>query len=412
MAKHDTATGATIGYVLKVFPRISETFVINEMLAMESFGEKLCVLALHRPPAPVRHATLRELRAPVSYADDVEIEEVDIGRARRRLAKHFAIAPTDMQRFLPRKYVRLALALAKLASERDVGHLHAHFASRSGHVAALAAVLLECPYSITAHAKDIYHDEVDPDVLRWKIRHAKFVATVTEYNRSHLERLVASIPGAQDKVVRVYNGVNLARFAPTPARETATPLLLGIGRLVEKKGFEHLIAACGLLVERGRRFRCEIIGGGERTEQLGESIARLGLADVVELQGVLPTEKVMGRLRDAFVLVLPCIVGEDGNVDALPTVIIEAMATARAVVSTRLSGIPEMVVNGETGLLVEPADAAALAGAIAALLDEPERAHAMGRAGRRRAEELFDLFVNARVIRDLIRGRFAVAKAV
>jgi glycosyltransferase involved in cell wall biosynthesis len=397
--------------VLKVFPRISETFVINEMLAMESFGERVRVLPCHRPPGPVHHETLGLLRAPVAYAEDYTPEEIEVGRARKRLAKRFAIDESEEGRFLPRKYVRLALGLAHHAREHGVVHLHAHFASRSAHVAALAAALLDCRYSVTAHAKDIYHDEVDADVLRWKIRNAAFVATVTEFNLHFLRRLTAATPGCADKLVRVYNGVDLSRFHPTPSPRGRRPLILGVGRLIEKKGFEHLISACQILTRRGHEIDCEIIGGGELAEPLQHQVAAAGLSEVVKLRGGLPTETVAQRMREAFALVLPCVVGKDGNVDALPTVIIEAMASARVVVSTRVSGIPEMIVDHETGLLCEPGDARGLASALEALLADPARAEAMGVAGRRRAEMLFDLYVNARTIRDLIRSRGAVGTA-
>src|SRR5512139_1091436 len=221
------AHGGAIGYVLKVFPRVSETFVINEMLAMESFGERVCVLPCHHPPGAVHHETLGMLRAPVAYAEDYAPEEVEVGRARKRLAKRFAISEAEEGRLLPRKYVRLALGLAHHAREHGIVHLHAHFASRSAHVAALAAGLLDCPYSVTAHAKDIYHDEVDADVLRWKIRNSAFVATVTEFNLRFLRELIAATPGCADKLVRVYNGVDLSRFHPTPVPRGPRPLLLG-----------------------------------------------------------------------------------------------------------------------------------------------------------------------------------------
>jgi glycosyltransferase involved in cell wall biosynthesis len=407
----DKATSGPIGYVLKVFPRISETFVINEMLAMESFGERVRVLPCHHPPGVVHHETLGLLRAPVAYAEDYAPEEIEVGRARKRLAKRFSIDESEEGRFLPRKYVRLALGLAHHARKHGVVHLHAHFASRSAHVAALAAALLDCPYSVTAHAKDIYHDEVDADVLRWKIRNAAFVATVTEFNLRFLQQLTAATLGCADKLVRVYNGVDLSRFHATPVPRDRRPLILGVGRLIEKKGFEHLIAACRILVDRGRELDCEIVGGGELTDPLQQQIEAAGLGDVVKLCGGLPTEAVAQRMRDAFVLALPCVVGKDGNVDALPTVIIEAMASARAVVSTRVSGIPEMIVEGETGLLCEPGDARGLADALEALLVDPAGAEAMGIAGRKRAEALFDLYTNARTIRDLIRSRGSVGSA-
>ncbi|MFQ5667444.1 MAG: glycosyltransferase [Candidatus Binatia bacterium] len=401
-----TQATVRIGYVLKVFPRVSETFVINEIHALERLGQPLCVFSLHRAGELVAHRILTELRSPLFCVEQTEsASEHEILSARRRLERRLGVAAAYRARFLPRHYVRLALVLATLTRQHGVRHLHAHFASRAGHVAALAACLSGCSYSITAHAKDIYHSSVDPDVLRFKLAGARFVSTVSEYNRRYLHELLAGIPGAAQKIVRVYNGVDLGRFraCPVPARDPA--LVLSVGRLVEKKGLALLVDACRTLRSRGYGFCCELVGAGPEEAALRARIAAAGLQGRVRLAGVLTTEQVAARLQAATVVALPCIVAQDGNVDALPTVLLEAMATGRAVVSTRLSGIPEIVVDGETGLLVPPGDAGALADALAELLSNPQRAAAMGQAGRRRAERLFDLHTNTAVIRALLLGR-------
>jgi glycosyltransferase involved in cell wall biosynthesis len=397
-----TGGAARVGYVLKVFPRVSETFVINEVRALEALGESLRIFSLHRGDPAVPHGVLRELRSPVLTVEDELPDDVAVAAARQRLAHEFD--PADRDALLPRKYVRLALRLAALVRTHGVGHLHAHFASRATHVAALAARLAGCSYSCTAHAKDIYHEAVDPRVLRWKLAGARFVVTVTDYNQAHLRRLVADQPDVAARVVRLYNGVDLTRFRPCAEPAAGPPLVLAVGRLVEKKGFPVLVEACRLLAARGVAFACEIIGGGPDEPALAAQIAAGGLAGTVTLRGVVPTEQVAARLADAAVVALPCVVARDGNVDALPTILLEAMASARPVVSTCLSGIPEIVVPGETGLLMPPGDAAALADALAALLDDPGRRRAMGQAGRRRAEHLFDLHANAAHLRRWLRA--------
>lgn len=419
-----------LGYVAKVFPRTSETFVINELRALEELGENPVVFSLHRNPAPVSHAILAELRAPVEYVEDVEVDDREVRRAADRLARELAIPEQQRARMLPRKYVRLAVALAGLAERHGVRHLHAHFASRSGHVAALASTLLGTGFSITAHAKDIYHRDVDRDLLAWKIRHARFVVTVTEFNRRHLLELLDRDDTRAGSVVRLYNGVDLVRFAsrhriggtrtgsPTaiavglPDKISANaPAIVSIGRLVEKKGFGVLLDACAQLKERGVAFRCEIIGGGDLEPALRQRIGELDLGDHVALTGSLTTEAVAERLREATVVALPCIVGGDGNVDALPTALLEGMACGLPLVSTRLSGIPEIVVDGENGLLVEPGDADALAGALEAVLDDPARAAAMGEAGRKRAEALFDLRRNVAELAGMFHRCMTAEKA-
>ncbi len=393
----------TLGYVLKVFPRVSETFVINEIRALEASGERVCVFSLHAPESGVPHRILDELRAPVFVVDRGDApSDAAIVHARKRLERQFCGDATLHAKLLPRKYVSLALRLAALAQQEDVVRLHAHFASRGGHVAALAASLCGRPYSMTAHAKDIYHDEVDQELLRWKIAVAASVVTVTDYNRRHLRALVADIPGAPEKIVRLYNGVDLTRFDALDAPPRSRPLIVAVGRLVEKKGFAVLIEACRRLRTQAHDFDCEIIGGGPEEAALRELIATTGLERTITLKGILATEDVAARLHAATVVVLPCIVGKDGNVDALPTVLLEAMASGRPVVSTRVSGIPEIVDDGRTGLLVEPGDPGSLGEALAAIITDPARCQAMGRAGRRRAEELFDLEANVSRLRTVL----------
>lgn len=390
-----------IAYVAKVFPRTSETFIINELRALEELGDEPVVFSLHHNPSPVTHAILASLKAPVFYVEDVEVDDSAVRRAAERLAQSFGIAREERGRYLPRKYVRLALGVNALAERHGVRHLHAHFASRAGHVAVLAADLAGCGASITAHAKDIYHRDVDRELLKWKLRHARFTVTVTDYNHRHLLELLGSDRSTAQKVLRLYNGVDLDHFRAGARRTGEPPRIVSIGRLVEKKGFGVLVNACALLRDRGTAFRCEIIGGGEFEADLRELVRAHRLDDVVVLTGSLTTEAVAERLRHAAVVALPCIVAEDGNVDALPTALLEGMASGVPLVSTKLSGIPEIIVDGENGLLVEPGDAAALADALGAILSDPVRAASMGEAGRRRAEALFDLRRNVAVLRDM-----------
>src|SRR5712692_1823336 len=253
-----------------------------------------------------------------------------------------------------------------------IGRFHAHFASRAAHVAMLGSRLAGIPYSFTAHAKDIYHEEVDQDLLRVKLRHADVVVTVSEFNRRTLLRIGSGIPGVEEKVRRLYNGVDLDLFRPRTGGPGASGRILAVGRFVEKKGFPTLIEACAVLRQRGVPFTCDLIGSGNQQALLEDLIARRGLGGQVTVRGALALEEVASEMRAASLLVLPCIMAADGNMDALPTVLLEAMASGVPVVSTALSGIPEIVVDGETGYLVEPGDAVALAGAMERILGEPE----------------------------------------
>ena len=393
-----------IGYVLKVFPRLSETFIINEVSELDRQGVEVSIFSLHAPSEDVPHRILRDLRAPVTRIDALtEPSDRECREARGILSKRLVECEWLGERLLPRKYVKLAVQLAHAARSTPVlTRLHAHFASRAAHVAMLASLLGGWRFSFTAHAKDIYHDEVDPDVLRVKMRTAELVVTVTEYNRRTLLALGRGIEDLEKKVVRVYNGVDLSLFHPAASGEKPRSRILGVGRLVEKKGFPTLIRACAVLRERGIPFTCDLIGSGAQEPTLRSMIAELALGDAIVLRGGLPLEEIASEIRRASLVVLPCVVASDGNVDALPTVLLEAMASGVPVVSTAISGIPEIVVDGETGHLVAPSDTVALADVIQRILEDPRAADRLGRAGRQRAERLFDLHMNVARLHDLL----------
>jgi len=395
-----TSRSSRIAYVLKVFPRLSETFVINEIRELERQGVAVHVFSLHAPPAAVPHRLLQALEAPIVQVDALERpSNKQLKRATALLTERIAEGHHLAERLFPRSYVRLALQLARSVDTRGLGRLHAHFASRAGHVAMLTSTLLGMPYSFTAHAKDIYHQEVDQEVLRVKMRLATLVVTVSDFNRQTLMRIGSGIPGLEHKIVRDYNGVDLALFHPAPAEDRLPGHILAVGRLVEKKGFPVLIQACDQLARQGVPFTCDVIGSGDQEPALRALVRERGLDDAVRLRGAVPVEQVAVEMRTASVVVLPCVVAADGNVDALPTVLLEAMACGLPVVSTALSGIPEIVADGETGYLVPPGDPAALAAVMRRLLEDRALAERLGRAGRERAGDLFDLRTNVTRLR-------------
>lgn len=377
-----------IGYVLKRFPRFSETFILNELLALQALGVRLHVFSLLKPPNEPRHARIADLRAPVTYL------------SRPKAPAPVAVAASDAALFAGNDEAEIAGLharadeVAALAQAAGITHLHAHFGSDPATVALLAARRLRGTFSFTAHARDIYHTYVTPRAdaakRRAKLREAAFTVTVSEFNLAHLRALC---PAASARIHRLYNGIDLDLF--TPSRAAVAGRILSVGRLVEKKGFPVLIEACAILRDRGIAFDCRIIGDGPMQGALAARIAALGLARRVRLCGPMPQERLADELGTAAVAVLPCIVTADGDRDGLPTVLLEAMGKAVPVVTTTVTGGPEIVVEGETGHLCPPGDAAALADALARLLADPARARAMGMAGRRRAERLFDLSTNA-----------------
>ncbi len=400
-----------VGYVLKRFPRFSETFILNEILELERQGVEVEVFSLMRPPEEQRHAMLAELRSPVTYlggaamTDRCRVSSGIDGTGKAALAEQLPDgAPPFGPVFSgksPRESVHLSLQAAQVAllvEARGIRHLHAHFGSNAASVALLASRLSRRTFSYTAHARDIYHTYVDPaadDAMRAaKMREAAFVATVSEYNRAHLAGLL-KVP-ERGRVRRLYNGIDLERFALADANPQRFfgGRLLAVGRLVEKKGFADLVAAAGMLARSGLSFSVDIVGEGPLQGALADAIRGSGLERQVRLLGARPQHELVGMLAEASAVVLPCVVTSSGDRDGLPTVLLEAMAAGLPVVSTRVAGVPEIIEAGETGLLVDPGNPRQLADALHWLLRNPARASAMGAAGRRRARSLFDLKQN------------------
>jgi glycosyltransferase involved in cell wall biosynthesis len=246
---------------------------------------------------------------------------------------------------------------------------------------------------------------VRPDDLRRKLRDASGVVTISDY---HLDYLRETYGPLADHVIRVYNGLDLEEFPYTEPRHRP-PVILAVGRLVEKKGFADLIDGCSLLALRGRRFTCRIVGAGALTKDLQARIDGLRLSGRVELVGPRPQAEVIREMQDAAVLAMPCIVGEDGDRDGLPNVIQEALALGTPVISTDVTGIPEVVRDGETGLQVPQKDPAALADALESLLVDPDLRVRLARGGRRLIEAEFDIRRNIARRRALFRGELRPA---
>jgi colanic acid/amylovoran biosynthesis glycosyltransferase len=394
---------APVGYILKMFPRFSETFILNELLELERQGVTLRIFSLREPDDGIVHREVALVRGEVTYIQWRRVVTVARAHARvlRRSSARYARAlllALRRRRVTSVKYFLKAGMIADHVQREGIGHVHAHFASSAASVALDVHRLTGVPYSVTAHAKDIYRHDLDLDYLRAKLDQARFAVTVSDYNRDHLSRLGAG------NVVRIYNGIDLRRFAPNGRGVDEPPLLLAVGRLVEKKGFDVLIRACGLLRADGVRFRCRIVGKGELADELQTLIAALDLEQHVELLGPLPREKLLELFPRASVVAAPCLVGSDGNRDGLPTVLTEALALKIPVVATPVTGIPELVEDGRTGLIVPERDPAALAAAIRRLIQEPETARRLAEAGRARVERDFDLHVNVRELRSLFEG--------
>lgn len=381
----DYRPGETVGYVLRKFPVLSETFVLNELLGLEAQGVPLHVFSLMRPNDPRFHDDLPKLKARVSYVPDVtDLSKVLrhnrrlAGRAGRRYRRTLLYAarqakPELLWRLLQAGYV------ANEARRLRLRHLHAQFANRPTTVALLASRLTGVPFSFTAHATDIFKHAVDRRVLARKIREARFVVTVSEFNQTYLEGLADA---SDRKIVHIPNGIDIDRFAPNGTHAPTPFRILCVARLVEKKGLPYLIDACAMLRERGVEFRCDIIGKGRLRSELGRRIKDRGLRKTVRLLGPKNQGEVLAEYRTSNVYVLPAIVGSDGNREGLPVSIVEALACGLPVVATPVTGIPEVVRDGENGLIVPCADAGKLAEALERLIRDP-RLHRRLREGAR-----------------------------
>ena len=397
-----TATPHRVGYVLKRYPRYSETFVVTEILAHERAGAEVEIFALRPPTDTHFQDAISRVRAPVTY-----LFSPDEGLK----AAHFWSALQEAGARMPGMWPELsdgegesvkdvyqAIRLAALIKARSITHLHAHFATSATAVARLAGKLSGVPYTFTAHAKDIFHSDVRREDLARKISSAAAVVTVSDFNRQFLR---STFPESADRIRRVYNGLELTRF-PFSSPGDRLPLVLGVGRLVEKKGFDVLIEACGQLASQGVAFECQIVGSGELEASLTDQVKRLGLESVVRLVGPRPQPEVIELMQQAAVFAAPCVVGGDGNRDGLPTVLLEAMALGTPIVSTDVTGIPEVVRDDETGLLVPQRDVVRLTGAIERLLSDSALGVELAVRARRLIEAEFDTDRSAARIRDVI----------
>ncbi|GAA4432402.1 glycosyltransferase family 4 protein [Georgenia halophila] len=399
-------TTERIGYVLKMYPRFSETFVVSEILAREARGTQIEILSLRPPVDPRFHDTLARVQAPVTYVPRARKAE-DLWASAARGQAVLPRLPEVLPELLRAEASDAAQALevAVAAVELRLTHLHAHFASLATTVARLASLLSGVPYSFTAHAKDLFHADVVPADIARKITDADHVVTVSEYNLQHLrERYPEAV--AATPVHRIYNGLDLPAFdyVPPAGRMPHEPTVVAVGRLVEKKGFDVLIDAIAALRDAGRGLRCRIVGGGMLEAELRAQVRALRLDALVDITGPLPQDRVRAELAAADVLAAPCVVGSDGNADGLPTVLLEAMALGTPCITTDVTGIGEAVRHGSTGLQVPQHDHRALATGIARLLDDAALRSRLAGAARALVEAEFDSAGQAARLEAVQRG--------
>ena len=398
----DNAPPARVGYVLKRYPRYSETFIVNEILAHERAGLEIEIFALRPPVDSHFQGAIARVRAPVTYL-----------LAEGKKILDFWAAIEEASEVVPGLWTALetargedpydvfrAVMLAREVRLKGITHLHAHFATSATTVARLASHFTGLPYTFTAHAKDIFHESVRTEDLRRKLSDAASVITVSDYNLAYLREKYGT---AAERVQRIYNGLELEEF-PYVAPDDRPPSIVSVGRLIEKKGFDDLIEACGILAQRNCHFNCQIIGSGPLEADLRARIERLGLDSKVQMLGPRSQSEVIKHVQDAAIFAAPCVVGTDGNRDGLPTVLLEAMALGTPCISTDVTGIPEVLHDGETGLMVPQHDAVALADAMERTLADSALRVQLATKARQLIETEFDIHRNAARLRPLFHG--------
>ena len=388
-----------VAFVLKGYPRLSETFIAQEIAALERRGLEILIVSLRHPTDARRHPVHDEIRAALLYLPEyLHQEPLRIFRAWRRMRKssnYIAARSLWLRDFMrdptPNRIRRFGQALV-LASELpgDVRRLHAHFLHTPASVTRYAAQLLGIGWTGSAHAKDIW---TTPEwEKREKLASCDWLVTCTEANHAHLSALAPP-----ERVELVYHGLDFSRF-PSFERDSSgngndPVVILSVSRLVEKKGTDVLLQALAQL-PRDLHWRLVHVGGGPLKDKLARQAGALGIADRVQWRGARTQTELLAEYRAADLFALASRVARDGDRDGLPNVLAEAQSQGLACVASRVSGIPELIEHGATGLLVEPEAPAQLARELETLIREPARRRELGEAGRRRVAEKFGLDPN------------------
>ena len=403
--------------LLKGYPRLSETFIAQELLGLEQAGFDLRLVSLRRPTDRKRHPVHDEIRAPVQYLPEYLYEEPlrvlrALVQAMRRLGFRSALSAflADLRRDLtPNRVRRFGQALV-LAAEWPAGAnwLHAHFIHTPASVARYASLLTGVPWSCSAHAKDIW---VSPDwELREKLGSMQWAVTCTRSGYDHLHQLT----GRTGAVFLSYHGLDLARFGPfggqragadgsDPGRPVRMP---SVGRGVEKKGFDILLQALNLL-PKDLHWRLDHVGGGDRIKPLKALADDLGLSARIRWNGPMDQAEVLGLYRQCDIFALPCRIAANGDRDGLPNVLVEASSQRLMCLSTDVSGVTELLDDGRNGLVVAPEDPAAFAQALAQAIRAPALRQRLGAAAEARVRSDFNFQDSIQQLKVLFSGQAA-----
>jgi glycosyltransferase involved in cell wall biosynthesis len=393
--------------ILKGYPRISETFISNEIALLEEEGVRIRILSMRHPREDFTHESVKRIRARVDYIPEtiaghvIKLASANLaclirspGRYLKGLGEMVRRLAVTRKAATAKHLLQAGYLAANVLPGSGITHLHAHFAHSPTSVAVFLSILTGLPYSFTAHAKDIYTQ--DPGRLSGKIANARFVATCTGYNKDYLDKLNPN----GTSIHRVYHGIDLSLFSPGPMRmDTSPPYeILTVARLTSKKGLPTVLRALAGLAAQGISFRHVLIGSGEEKENLKRLARELGVEDRIEWLGTKPHDVVVEYLKRADLFLLGCEVSPNGDRDGIPNVLVEAMAMGVPVAATAVSAIPELIESGKHGLLSEPGDHHELARSAERLLADRElRARVIPQARQR----VLDQFDNRRLVGEL-----------
>lgn len=406
-----------IAYITSRFPKISETFVLYEIIELKKLGFDIDIFPLVHEHEEIKHLEVESLRERTHYyrlfSKEVVMAQVYwlTSQPMRYLSAIYSAVTGNLRspKFVLRGIAAglLGAAFARKMRTGGVRHVHAHWATHPTLAAYVINRLTGIPYSFTAHAHDIY---VDQTMLREKINQAAFVIAISQYNRRFLVDLFGQT--ADEKVQVIHCGIDPERFRPGVGRVESDELkIICVASLEEKKGHVYLLQACRLLRDRGVKLNCVLVGDGDLRADLQALVRRLDLGETVRVLGRQSSQRVSELLRESDVMVLPSIVTDSGRKEGIPVALMEALASEMPVVATDISGVSELIEDGVTGLLVKEKDAAAIADALEQLARSREFGAQLGRQGRDKVLREFNLGLNSKLLAErIIQNSFATSQ--
>lgn len=406
---------ATIGYVLKGYPRLSETFIAQEIHQMEQMGFALEIFSMRKAREKEQHPIISEIKAPVTYIPEYFRDapfEIAFSAFAALIANPLAtlgafahalreVAFEQNKSSLKRFFQAAWLVRKKDLGRTEIRHLHAHFVHTPTELTLYAHMLSGLTYSISAHAKDIYTSSIRQVTER--IQRAEFLMTCTRFNVNYLRRQ-PNIPS--EKVHEVYHGIHSQRFTPGPlsfSKSGNHMRLVTCARLVPKKGYPTVLQAMAKIRESGYPLHYDIFGEGELRESLVQLAENLGIADYVHFHGNITQAELIAEYQKQGIFVLGCQEMEDGDRDGIPNAMAEAMSMGLPVIATNISGIPELAEHGVSALLVPSRDVTAMIDAIYRLISRPELGDSLGESGRARVQSVFEAKVCAEICASFLR---------